>query len=146
MGAGVHPASTVRRYNAHAVRRESIWMKRKANGFTLIELLIVTVIIAILAAIAIPQLFGTKERSYVASMRSDLRNLMTAQEAYYADNLLYSTSLGGLGVLYLTSPNVIVAVDSATNTGWGATATHMSTAISCTVAVSRAYAGSPICS
>lgn len=142
----MHPAPTVRRHNAHAVRRESIWMKRKANGFTLIELLIVTVIIAILAAIAIPQLFGTKERSYVASMRSDLRNLMTAQEAYYADNLLYSTSLGGLGVLYLTSPSVTVAIDSATNTGWGATASHASTSISCTVAVTVAFAGSPICS
>jgi len=121
-------------------------MKRNANGFTLIELLVVTVIVAILAAIAIPQLFGTKERSYVASMRSDLRNLMTAQEAYYADNLLYGASLGSLGVLYLTSPNVSVAIDSASNTGWGATATHTSTATSCTVSITRAYAGNPTCS
>ncbi|MDX1394840.1 MAG: prepilin-type N-terminal cleavage/methylation domain-containing protein [Gemmatimonadota bacterium] len=119
---------------------------KQGNGFTLIELLIVVVIIAILAAIALPQLFGTKERSYVASMRSDLRNLMTAQEAYYADFHLYSGSLGGLGTLYMSSPNVSVAVDSASGTGWGATAVHSSSAIVCTVAVTSNFAGSPICS
>lgn len=121
-------------------------MNRRNEGFTLIELLIVTVLIAILAAIAIPQLFGTKERSYVASMRSDLRNLQTAQEAYYADYLGYSASVGSLGVLYITSPRVTVSIDSATATGWGATATHVSTPIVCNVVVTRAKAGNPTCS
>ena len=59
-------------------------MNRK--GFTLIELLIVVVIIGILAAIAIPKFASTKEKAYLASMKTDLRNLATAQEAYAADN------------------------------------------------------------
>ncbi len=51
-------------------------MNRK--GFTLIELLIVVVIIGILAAIAIPKFANTKAKAYIASMKSDLRNLVTA--------------------------------------------------------------------
>src|SRR3989441_10249941 len=49
-------------------------MNRK--GFTLIELLIVVVIIGILAAIAIPKFANTKAKAYIASMKSDLRNLV----------------------------------------------------------------------
>ncbi len=62
-------------------------MPRLKKGFTLIELLIVVVIIGILAAIAIPKFANTKEKSYVASMKSDLHNLITAQEAYFRDRL-----------------------------------------------------------
>ena len=58
-------------------------MNRK--GFTLIELLIVVVIIGILAAIAIPKFANTKDKAKVASMRSDLRNLVSAQEGHLAD-------------------------------------------------------------
>ena len=50
------------------------------KGFTLIELLIVVVIIGILAAIAIPKFANTKEKAVLAGMKSDLRNLVTAQE------------------------------------------------------------------
>ena len=59
------------------------------KGFTLIELLIVVVIIGILAAIAIPKFASTKEKAYLASMKSDLRNGATAQEGYFADNQVY---------------------------------------------------------
>src|SRR5438067_13065005 len=65
-------------------------MNRK--GFTLIELLIVVVIIGILAAIAIPKFANTKEKAYIASMKSDLRNLVTAEEAYFADSIKYTGS------------------------------------------------------
>ena len=67
-------------------------MNRK--GFTLIELLIVVVIIGILAAIAIPKFANTKEKAYLASMKSDLRNLVTAEEAYFADSVKYTSNLG----------------------------------------------------
>ena len=61
------------------------------KGFTLIELLIVVVIIGILAAIAIPKFANTKEKAYLASMKSDLRNLITAEEAYFGDYTAYTT-------------------------------------------------------
>src|SRR5689334_24257433 len=60
------------------------------TGFTLIELLIVVVIIGLLAAIAIPKFANTKEKAYIASMKSDLHNLMTAEESYFADSLQYT--------------------------------------------------------
>ena len=59
-------------------------MIRNKKGFTLIELLIVVVIIGILAAIAIPKFANTKEKAYVASMKADLRNLATYEEAVRA--------------------------------------------------------------
>ena len=120
-------------------------MKRRANGFTLIELLIVVVVIAILAAVAIPQLFGTKEKAFVAAMRSDLRNLQTAEEAYFSDWQTYTSSMAVLGTMYIASPRVTVSIDSATATGWGAHATHTATSRTCTVAVSTQLAGTPTC-
>lgn len=62
----------------------------KPSGFTLIELMIVVVIIGVLAAIAIPKFSNTKEKAYIASMKSDLRNLVTAEEAYFADSTAYT--------------------------------------------------------
>ena len=65
-------------------------MTRK--GFTLIELLIVVVIIGILATIAIPKFANTKNKAILASMKADLRNLVTAQEGFYFDNTDYAGS------------------------------------------------------
>ena len=61
----------------------------RRQGFTLIELLIVVVIIGILAAIAIPKFANTKGKAIVASMKSDLRNLASAQEGYWVENRTY---------------------------------------------------------
>src|SRR5438874_979558 len=82
-------------------RHGGVAMNRK--GFTLIELLIVVVIIGILAAIAIPKFANTKEKAYLASMKSDLRNLVTAEEAYFADSVKYSSTIGAGGVIFTQS-------------------------------------------
>jgi type IV pilus assembly protein PilA len=55
------------------------------SGFTLIELLIVIAIIGILASIAIPQFTSYRQKSYNSAAQSDLRNVKTNLEAYYAD-------------------------------------------------------------
>lgn len=55
------------------------------KGFTLIELLIVVAIIAILAAIALPQFSAYRIRAYNAAAESDARNAKTSMEAYFAD-------------------------------------------------------------
>jgi type IV pilus assembly protein PilA len=62
-------------------------IRRKLNkkGFTLIELMIVIAIIGILAAIAIPQFASYRQKSYNSASQSDLRNVKTNLEAYYAD-------------------------------------------------------------
>ncbi len=70
----------------------STFRARHRNGFTLIELLIVTVIIGILAAIAIPKFASTKEKAYDRAVMSDIRRVQVAAEAYYADNLTYPAS------------------------------------------------------
>ena len=83
---------------------------RNTKGFTLIELLIVVVIIGILAAIAIPKFANTKEKAYIAGMKSDLRNLVTAQEAYFADNVTYATVLSNLNYSQSAGNTVTVTV------------------------------------
>ena len=61
------------------------------KGFTLIELLIVVVIIGILAAIAIPKFAATKDKAKLASVKTDVRNFMTAEEAYFSDYATYGS-------------------------------------------------------
>lgn len=68
-------------------------MKIKNNkGFTLIELLIVVAIIAILAAIAIPQFSKYRIRGYNAAADSDLRNMKISLEAFNTDNQVYGNT------------------------------------------------------
>jgi type IV pilus assembly protein PilA len=66
-------------------------IRKKLNkkGFTLIELMIVIAIIGILAAIAIPQFAAYRAKSYNSAAQSDLRNVLTVLEAYYADYQKY---------------------------------------------------------
>ncbi len=59
------------------------------KGFTLIELLIVVAIIAILAAIAIPNFLQAQVRSKVSRAKSEEQSLATAIESYYIDNNVY---------------------------------------------------------
>jgi type IV pilus assembly protein PilA len=63
--------------------------KEGQKGFTLIELMIVVAIIGILAAIAIPQFAQFRIKSFNAAGSSDVKNLKTSLEAYYADNYNY---------------------------------------------------------
>ena len=67
--------------------------RKGQKGFTLIELLIVVAIIGILAAIAIPQFASYRQKAYNSSATSDLKNLKTGMEAYFADNQEYPTGM-----------------------------------------------------
>jgi prepilin-type N-terminal cleavage/methylation domain-containing protein len=102
--------------------RDMAALNENKRGFTLIELLIVVVIIGILAAIAIPKFANTKGKANVTALKSDLRNLATAQEAYFYDNASYTTVITDLA--FKSSPGVVLTVPLATGSGWQALATH----------------------
>jgi prepilin-type N-terminal cleavage/methylation domain-containing protein len=109
---------------------------RDTKGFTLIELLIVVVIIGILASIVIPKFGHGKERAMVASMKSDLHNLMTAEEAYFSNGLnYYNGVVPNAGFAYSVSPHVTVTLQNVTNTGWAATASHSGSSKTCAIYV-----------
>ncbi|MEO8479387.1 MAG: prepilin-type N-terminal cleavage/methylation domain-containing protein [Gemmatimonadota bacterium] len=84
--------------------------KSRNSGFTLIELLIVVVIIGILAAIAVPKFAATKDRAKLGAIKSDLRNLMSAEEAFYVDNLAYTTAI----TTFYPSPGNLVTLTAST--------------------------------
>lgn len=82
-------------------------MNARLRGFTLIELLIVVAIIAILAAIAVPNFLEAQTRSKVSRVKADQRAMATALEAYYVDNNNYAPNMpSGFaeGLIFLSTP------------------------------------------
>lgn len=69
---------------------------RARSGFTLVELLIVIVILAVLAAIAIPRFMNSGQRSKDASLKSDLKLVRNAVQIFQADTGAYPASLAAL--------------------------------------------------
>ena len=95
--------------------------RRKEQGFTLIELLVVILIIAILAAIAVPVFMRQRERGWVAQSQSALKNAATAAESFaVANNGDYTplegddgTKLASEGYKRSSTVNILVAGDGA---------------------------------
>src|SRR5438876_8365692 len=84
------------------------------------------------AAIAIPKFANTKEKAYLASMKSDLRNLITAEEAYFADSVKYTSNLG---TAYNVTSGVVGPTIAVTANGFTATVSHTTTTKTCAVYV-----------
>ncbi len=123
---------------------------REEKGFTLIELLIVVVIIGVLAAIAIPKYANTREKAYIASMKEDLKNLVTAQEAYFADYVTYAGAVSNLQ--YNPSVGNTVTITQSSGTGWAATSRSTASLATCGIFIGSAtppiagmQEGSPAC-
>lgn len=106
---------------------------RHRDGFTLIELLIVVLIIGILASIVVPKFGSTKENAYMASMKSDLRNLVTSQEGYFSDNTTYTSDLAALSVTPSAGVSLSVTLDAGPPVGFSATSSHFGTPETCAV-------------
>ena len=104
------------------------------HGFTLIELLIVVAIIAILAAIAVPNFLEAQTRSKVSRCAADMRSIRTGIESYRVDNNQYFETdegvadlrQGGCGMIRMTTPIAYMATIpkspfKETEMGWSGT-------------------------
>ena len=89
------------------------------RGFTLLELIVVAVILGLLASIAIERFANVKEKTYLAAMKADLRNLVTAEIVFSTDSLRFTTVIGSGGLTYQattgnTTPSIVLTGDGFT--------------------------------
>ena len=113
-----------------------------SKGFTLIEILLVAVILGTVAAVAIPHFGGSKESSYVAAMKADLRVASVYEEQYAAEN--HGQYFGGIVTErsplngYAPTKNVTVTLTAFNILGsrlgdWTGVARHAQTTQSCEI-------------
>jgi prepilin-type N-terminal cleavage/methylation domain-containing protein len=91
-------------------------------AFTLIELLIVVAIIAILAAIAVPNFLEAQTRSKVSRVRADHRTIVTGLESYFVDNNKYPPTpfvTSSRGVMAVVPNQLTTPVSYLTTAGFG---------------------------
>lgn len=115
-------------------------MADNRKGFTLIEVVIASVVIGILAAVAVPRLAASKDKAYIAAMKADLHTIAIFEEQYAADNhgqyfsgtATSDTPLNG----FTPSKNVTMTLTAFNILGsqladWTATVKHSQTSESC---------------
>jgi hypothetical protein len=73
------------------------------------------------------------EQSYIAAMKSDLRNLVTAEASFFAESVKYTDRIGARGLTYaVTSGNTLPRITLTTN-GWQASISNRSTRTRCMI-------------
>ena len=117
-------------------------MTTLSKGFTLIEILLVAVILGTVAAVAIPHFAGSKESSYAAAMKADLRVAAVYEEQYAAEN--HGQYFGGIATAsspingYAPTNNITVTLTAFNILGsrlgdWNGVARHAQTTQSCEI-------------
>lgn len=102
----------------------------------MIDLVILLVALALLLAVAVPELSAARRRSVQAVLRADLRRLAVAQESHFYDHRVYAADPADLQAAgFRLSPGVRIVVNEATQTGWSASASHAETQARCFVFV-----------
>jgi type IV pilus assembly protein PilA len=94
-----------------------------SRGFSLLELLVVVAILGILIAAALPRFAEFRAAAYDSRSQQDLRNLAAAEELYRATSPEYAGDTADLKG-FAPSEGVEIALESANETGFVATATH----------------------
>jgi Tfp pilus assembly protein PilE len=96
-------------------------------------------IVGLLAAIAVPRWGRLTERSLIAAMRTDVRNLAVLEESYFYDDAVYTSDLAALGSRgFVMTAGVQLEIKEATNTGWSVSARHPNTLQECHLFVGTA--------
>lgn len=78
--------------------------ERRDAGYTLLELLVVMGILAVLTAVATPQLMGYFGKAKTQSVQLQIENIGTALELYYMENGAYPSASAGLKALVEAPP------------------------------------------
>jgi general secretion pathway protein G len=74
-------------------------LRQAARGFTLIEIMVVVVIIGLLAAFILPNVFGNVEKAQISKVKGDIQAIETALTMYKLDNYKYPGTDVGLTAL-----------------------------------------------
>jgi prepilin-type N-terminal cleavage/methylation domain-containing protein len=75
-------------------------MRRDSAGFSLVELLVALAVIALVSAIAVPQIMNALDRSRQRRTMADMRNISSANAMHYLDAGEYAGNLGDLSPGY----------------------------------------------
>ena len=86
--------------------------RNKKSGFTLVELMVVAVIVAILAAVAIPLMTGNRERAMVTEAEAALGTMRTALRAMFAQSGAYNVNLEGVTITAGSAATAIPGINA----------------------------------
>jgi len=87
-------------------------MRNKKSGFTLVELMVVAVIVAILAAVAIPLMTGNRQRAMVTEAEAGLGTMRTTLRAMFAQTGAYNVDLDGVAIAAGAAATAIAGINA----------------------------------